>query len=300
MKKLIRRITGAACAAAVLAGGTVLLPVHAAEVQRARIMGDLTGDCKVTMEDAKKALDIAVAGRIGLTDRNANGENNPADIDMNGMIETMDALAILRYFCQSLVGEQPLWSEIRKITYVDGTECAPKIDQETGEYVHLPFEKRGMYLEIGCAEGKPGEEVTVPVYLAGIDSIAGFQYYQMAPACLKLTEITSELGVSQRYEQDENGESRITILDENAEYVGAVNLFSGAFVWVAPGCDNMSLTDGIILANYTYKIPEDAKDGEHYVLSLDTMRTLFGTCDGNYDFQSYQYTLLDGVIVVKE
>ena len=299
MKQLIKRITSAVCAATVLSCGAVLLPVHADEVQRVRIMGDLNGDCKITMEDAKKTLDIAVAGRIGLVDRNANEENNPADIDMNGMIETMDALAILRYFCQSLVGEQPLWSDVRKMTYVDGTECRPTLN-EAGEYVHLPFEKRGMYLEIGCAEGKPGEEVTVPVYLAGIDSIAGFQYYQWSSARLKLTKVTSDLGISQIFDFDEQGNQRITVVDENAEYVGAANLSTGAFVWVAPGCDNLSLTEGMVLANYTYKIPEDAKDGEIFVLSLDTMNTLFGTCDGNYEFHSYQYTLLDGVIAVKE
>jgi len=301
--RFMKRMIGTVCAAAMLSCGTVLLPVHAAEAQRVHIMGDLDGDCKVTMNDAKKALDIAVAGRIGLVDRTANGENNPADIDMNGTIETMDALAILRYFCQSLVGDQPLWSDVRKVTYHDGTEFSPILVDETVEYEQQPFSKRGMYLEIGCAEGKPGEEVTVPVYLAGIETLVGFQYFQSAPARLTPTNITSDLGIAIFCYLDENGNPQTKELvdtDISKDPLGVANTYSGAFVWTAPRGEDMTLTEGMVIANYSYKIPEDAKDGEVFVVSVNPAKTMFGTNTGDSMFNHYQYTTLDGAIVVKE
>ena len=301
-KQFIKRTISAVCAAMMISGGAALLPASAAEQSAVKLMGDLNGDCKVTMEDAKKTLDIAVAGRIGLVDNKVNAENNPADIDMNGTIETMDALAILRYFCQTLVGDQPLWSDIRKLTYHDGTEFSPILVDETVEYEQLPFEKRGMYLEIGCAEGKPGEEVTVPVYLAGIETLNGFQYFQSAPERLTPTNITSDLGVTTFCYLDENGAPKTDhLVDvESGEYVGVANTYSGAFVWTAPRGEDITLTEGIVLANYTYKIPEDAKEGEVFVISVKPEKTMFGTSVGNSMFNHYQYTALDGAIVVKK
>ncbi|MBR5371035.1 MAG: hypothetical protein IK130_02365 [Oscillospiraceae bacterium] len=302
-KQFIKRTISAVCAAMMISGGAALLPASAAEQGAVKLMGDLNGDCKVTMEDAKKTLDIAVAGRIGLVDNKVNAENNPADIDMNGTIETMDALAILRYFCQTLVGDQPLWSDIRKLTYHDGTEFSPILVDETVEYEQLPFEKRGMYLEIGCAEGKPGEEVTVPVYLAGIETLVGFQYFQSAPARLTPTNITSDLGIAIFCYLDENGNPQTKELvdtDTSTDPLGVANTYSGAFVWTAPRGEDMTLTEGMVIANYSYKIPEDAKDGEVFVVSVNPAKTMFGTNTGDSMFNPYQYTTLDGAIVVKK
>lgn len=289
MKKMLTRIAGALCAAVMLSGSAVLLPANAAEVQSARIMGDLNGDRKITMADAKKALDITVMSKIGLASSKVTAENNAADINMNGEIEMMDALSIMRYFCQTLVGDQPLWSEIRKVTYHDGTDFDPYFCTPGGQpedYVPLPFEKRGMYLEIGCAKGKPGETVAVPVYLAGIETLAGFTYFQNTPERLELLNV----------------ESQLASMDEYEENPGEFNTKNGAFVWVQSHGENLKLTDGIVIAHYIYQIPEDAQSGETFVISADVSKTEFVACDETelgIDINAYQYTLLDGVVAVK-
>jgi hypothetical protein len=300
LKKMISRIASALCAAAMFSSGLAILPANAEEAESVKLMGDLDGDMKVTMADAKRALDLSVMANIGLVDKTPTLENDAADINMNGKLEMMDAVAIMNYYCQSMIGNQPMWSEIRKLTYHDVKEFNRHYDYEKEEIVDLPFALRGMYLEIGCAEGRPGETVTVPVYLAGIQQLAGFQYYQIAPYNLKQTGIQSDFGISQIMSYDENGKEVTEYLETDGGFMGAANLFSGAFIWVAENCDNISLEDGVTLAYYTYTIPEDAKPGEYFVLSVDDSRTLFGIVDGTYEFYPYQYTLLDGVIMVKE
>ncbi|MBR5371034.1 MAG: hypothetical protein IK130_02360 [Oscillospiraceae bacterium] len=314
-KQLIKRTVSAVCAAMMLSGGAALLPANAAEKQAVRLMGDLNGDCKITMVDAKKALDIAVAGRIGLVDNKSNAENNPADIDMNGTIETMDALAILRYFCQSLVGDQPLWSDIRKLTYHDGSDYDP------GYYVRDPneaktdqyaFEKRGMYVEVGCAEGKPGEEVTVPVYVAGADKINGMTFAQDTTGALILTALESDLGLEKtRVYDPESG--YINNLLPRASFTGkgswaaAVNEGRAAFAWISNEGTEYDFKNGIVVLKLSYKIPEDAKDGDTFVLSADPKSIMFDTIetiktdeDEYCEFDYYQYTMLDGVIAVSD
>jgi hypothetical protein len=293
MKKLFARITVALCAAAMLSGAAVLLPVNAAEVQQTRIMGDLNGDKKVTMADAKKVLDITVMSKIGLTDSKATPENDAADINMNGEIELMDAISIMRYFCQTLVGEQPLWSDIRKVSYHDGTDYDPSFTEREDNYVGLPFAKRGMYLEIGCAQGKPGETVTVPVYLAGVKGMAGFAYFQNTPERLQLVDIRSDLGMEKVDGVFVHKQFRAATGLNN--YGCAGNLECGALVWTTPDGLDLEVTDGVVLAMYDYKIPEDAVPGETFVITVNSTQTAL--CDT--ELFDYQYTLLDGIVAVK-
>lgn len=311
MKKQFTRILSALCASAVLMSGASVLTASAAvDVPAApRIMGDMNGDCKVTIEDAKKTLDVFVGSQIGLYDAKVSEETNAGDIDMNGSIEIMDALAIMRYFCQTLVGEQPMWAEVRNLTYHDGTDFDPNYTGEPQEdsdpeRVRLPFEKRGMYLEIGCAEGAPGEIVKVPVYIAGIAGFAGFQYFQTAPENVRLVDIDSTFGMfSKRYYNLETGKYEYVKAKkyDQDEFNACANVERGALVWTTSDGLDLNLKEGMVIATYSYQIPEDAKSGDLFVLSADSTNTMFVTSDpdSNYDILSYQYTLLDGVIAVK-
>jgi len=316
-KRFLSRAVSALCASAMLMSGVSVMPASAevAEVTAPRIMGDVTGDCRVTIEDAKRTLDAFVAGQIGLREETLTEDIAPADINMNGTLELLDALAIMRYFCRTLVGDQPLWSEIRKLTYHDGTEYDPgyfnrEPDENEGEAVHAPFELRGMYLEIGCAEGKPGEVVEIPVYLAGIKQFTCFGYSQFAPNPAKLVGVSSPIC---------GAEATVTYNEQTGKCENPVmSGFSedGTKMWSVAASDThigfgfnslndqtLDPKDGTVLATFKYEIPKDAKEGDHYVITLDTKTTTFhlgveGEND-QYQLPQYQYTLLDGVIVVK-
>ncbi|MBR5371037.1 MAG: hypothetical protein IK130_02375 [Oscillospiraceae bacterium] len=287
--QLIKRMISAVCAGMMLAGGAATLPVQAAETQKARIMGDMNGDCKVDMKDAKAALDIAVAGRIGLVDKTANKENNSADIDMNGQITSQDALSILQYYCKTLVGEQPLWADIRKVSYHEGSDFDPEFNLFGEKDTDLPFEKRSMYLEIGCAEGKPGETVSVQVYIAGVAGITGFQYFQSAPEALKRTDIRSVFGTGR---DDEAPEFQ--------EYSGVANVENGGMVWAAAYAHNLDVKEGMVIATYYYTIPENAKEGDLFILTTDgNEKSMFVVDTPDNSIGEYSYTVLDGVVAVK-
>ena len=308
MNRTWKNAVSAVCAAAMLTGSFGMLPASAEEEHIPRIMGDMNGDRRITMQDAKKILDLSVMGSIGLTDRKTNAETNAGDINMNGAIEMMDALAVMRYFCQSLVGTQPLWSDIRKITYHDGTEYnLLYADHESDDEItlHQPFERRGMYLEIGCAEGKAGETVTVPVYIAGITKLSAFEYVQLIPEGLTLTRIQSDLGTEHvRMPDEETGGFCWETVSE-ADYSEAIVSAAvneaegiGTIAWMSVNGIELDVQKGMVIANYTYQIPEDAKSGDTYILSADTGKMRFNQefIRGEYN---YQYTMLDGVIAVQ-
>jgi len=307
MKKHFTRILSALCASAMLMSGAAVLPASAAEESAApRIMGDMNGDCRVTIEDAKRTLDVFVGSQIGLCEANVTEETNPGDIDMNGTIEIADALAIMRYFCQTLAGDQPMWAEVRNLTYHDGTDFDPEFVSEEAEkdYKRLPFEKRGMYLEIGCAEGKAGETVEIPVYIAGIAHFNGFQYFQNTPENVDLLDIDSTFGmIGKCVLNPETGkyEYHKAVKYSNEEFSAVANTENGAIVWATANGVDLNIKDGMVIATYTYKIPDDAKSGDLFVISADAGKTMFVTSEeeDNYAILSYQYTLLDGVIAVK-
>jgi hypothetical protein len=311
MKRMISRTAGILAAVMMLAGSLTMLPAGAEETQSApRIMGDMNGDRRVTMEDAKKALDISVMSNIGLVDKETTEETNPGDINMNGTIEIMDALAIMRYFCQTLVGEQPLWSDIRKVTYHDGSDydlyyMFRKPGEEAPE--QMPFEKRGMYVEIGCAEGAPGETVTVPVYIAGTKKLSRVDYAHFVPEGLCVMKIESGLGFrSERIIDAETGlpgkweNSSDTPGGELGASVVNDTLGLCGFSWISINGRELDVRDGMILVNFSYQIPEDAKTGDIYVLTADTKKVIFNEEPEDVQTTSgIQYTMLDGVIAVK-
>lgn len=263
--KTVRRLLSAVCAAAISAGFFGMLPVSAEETAGIRLMGDLNNDMAVAADDAQLALLLYLDGITGNADNSATAENGVADINMDGVIDAGDSQNILRYYCETLVGEQPLWAEFRDVSYQDGT----------GYYGHENpvFTLTGMYLEIGCASGAPGETVEVPVYVAGLSRIAGLQMFMITPDELPTLDIQSPV-------PDDYGIGVTTNPD------------AGAFVWA--NARDISIADGYVIATYTYQIPEDAEPGIFYPLTVDTSETAFVTVD---DY--WQYTLLSGVIAVK-
>lgn len=272
--KIISMITAAAAAVSMLQAFPASADTYIT------IMGDMNGDLKITSIDAQMALEIYADAIVGNAENTANAENGSADIDMNGVIDVTDAQSILLYYCQTLVGDQPLWAEFREVSYHDGQDYQGS----------APFTLKGMYLEIGCAKGAPGETVTVPVYLAGITDLIGFQMSVMPPEGLTPVSISSPI--------EEDFPTRSEKIDTKPTF----NPECGAMVWADAW--NIEIENGYIIANYTYTIPEDAESGQTYPLCLDAASTMFiaETDVDNGDtfiLEPYQYTLLNGVVVVE-
>ncbi len=272
-KKTFAAILCAACMSAAAMTGTGMPASAAASVQQTRIMGDLNGDLAVDAVDAQRTLHLYVDGLAGKADLNADMENGYVDIDMDGQISASDAQSILSYYCRTLSGKQPLWAEYRDVSYV--TE-ASDADGNQG----VPFSKTGMYVEIGCAQGAPGETVSVPVYIAGAPMLAGFQFYLNHAGGAELTGISIE------------GSDIYGSVDE---VLANADPECGALIWVNARGANKSIRNGAILGTYSYQIPEDAKPGDHYSLTIER-NSMFVTNEVN---GAYQYTLLDGVIMVQ-
>ena len=272
MKKHMLSTLSAACAAVMSICALGTTPASAANT---KIMGDLTNDLLIDAKDATEALRIYNYQLLEITDAAVNADNCPADIDMNGEINAKDANSILRYYAETLVGGQPLWADMRQTSYVD--RISTDVDAN-------PFRLTGMYIEIGCASGAPGEEVTVPLYVAGLNGLAGFQYTQITPDGLALTKIISH---TDELEDEE---------------IGVNNPAAGALVWTTLDGLDIEIKDGFLLAEFVYQIPEDAQPGENFVITADTEYNRFVTENcvfGNSNDSTYQYTMLSGVVHVE-
>lgn len=296
--KLTAKLLAGVCTAAMSLSLFSALPASAAETAAVRLMGDLNSDLEVSVEDAITALHIYVDGIAGIGDATANAENGSGDIDMDGEITVEDAMHILRYYCQTLVGDQPLWAEIRELSYVDGTDFYSYFRQdENGELLlddkgqpilvkpnaGAPFERTGMYIELGCATGAPGEVVSVPVYIAGLPKLAGFQMLIGHDPALTLTDINSRLSEHPDWKDKKDEVITNPRFDENHGCVAMGQAY------------DMTLADGYVISEFLYQIPEDAQSGAHYAVTLESYYTKFITaqCD------SYQYTALSGVVTVE-
>lgn len=307
MKRTYARIAVALTASAAALGLCSAFPASA-EAQ-IRLMGDLDGDLKVTAADAQITLALYADALSGQADNAANNENGYADIDLNDVIDVTDAQSILNYYCQTLAGNQPLWADFREVSYHDGTDYTP-ISAKTGERVanEKPFTLKGMYVEIGCAEGAPGETVTVPVYIAGAKDLIALTMFIDPPAGLEPVAITSKLDEDFKLwhpTPEQMGGSN----EEYCPYTTYVP--KGSFVFA--DINNIHPQDGYIIAYYSYKIPEDAQSGTVYPLCLDAPKTTFSAYrpsestepepiegrDASTTTPHYQYTNLNGVVTVK-
>lgn len=253
----------------------------ASAAESIRILGDLNHDLSVNSCDAQQALEIYTDSVSGLTDGSVNQDNETADINMDGSITVEDAESILLYYCQTLAGKQPLWADFRQVSYENGSSYGSKKE----------FALRGLYIEVGCAEGAPGTTVTVPVYVAGLSKLAGFQLGLIHEDPMTLTAITSEL------DKLECWKTADTIIS---------NPETGMLV--AAQANDISLADGFVIGEYAYEIPKNAESGAHYCITVDQTYTKFVMTDcvfidtdptSTIEKGTYQYTALSGVVTVK-
>ena len=307
MKKRLRIYsTICACAAALSTCSMFSAPAAAASESTVRIMGDLNNDMIVDVADAQQTLQRYVRSMSHLADDDVNTQTEVADINMDGIISLEDAANILSYYCQTLVGGRPLWADYRTVSYEGGANYSPipEIDPETGEPVldadgnpvmrNRTFALRGLYIEVGCASGKAGETVTVPVYVAGLPQLAGFQLSVFHELPLTLLDITSKINEQEGWNSNHKPESN-PHADDNQGIIVA-----------AQAC-NISLEDGFVISEFTYQIPEDAQPGTHYSITVDQSWTKFVSSDcclftnenPNVEAGSYQYTTLSGTVTVK-
>ncbi|MBR6716782.1 MAG: hypothetical protein IKI77_00340 [Oscillospiraceae bacterium] len=293
MKRTMIRTICAGCAAVLALG---ICPAFGASAAAEpafsfRALGDANNDGKVSSIDAQDVL-------VAYVEALAQGEKIPAsddpatDVNMDGVIDVKDANSILQYYCQTLAGNQPLWSDYRAVSEVEGYQ---HYNLETNEYEFLTAGKEGMFIEIGVASGKAGDTVTVPVYLSGAPILAGFQFYLNNSSGAQLTGVRTTFA-------KQIGE------DLEDTYVTNPDPEWGAIVWVSSKGKNLNAKNGMVIGEYTYQIPEDAQPGTAYQLSLDKENTMFITSGEEFEANgqaysnsdcTYQFTLLDGVIVVE-
>ena len=265
--KAFRRLASVTGAAALALCS--IQPAWASAADTARIMGDITNDMHVDLNDAISTMELYNLSMAEITDNKVSMDNYAGDVDMNGQIDLDDSVGILTYYNLSSAELNPLWADLRQKSYVDSF---------TGNDKAVPFELTGLYVEIGCASAKPGEEVTIPVYIAGVQDMAGLQYRMETPDGLTMT------GLQPKVTDSENSM--------------VVNSDWGAFVWANERGRNMTVTDGKIIGTYTYRIPETAKAGDYYLLNTDTSYSEFVTVNGS-SIDAYQYTLVSGCITVE-
>lgn len=304
----------ALCAACASVLAVSICPVFQASAvtNSFRSMGDADGNGKVSVEDAQTVLINYVTA---LSKRETiSAETDPAsDTNFDGIIDVVDASNILQYYCNTLAGNKPLWSDYRKVSSVTG-QRGWKYDYEIVDYViedgiTLPvvkekltevfreYGKKGSFIEVGVASGKPGDYVSVPIYVSGMPLLAGFQLFIHEAGDAELTDI--RCNINDIINSSIPSHDAIVNPDPNC----------GAMVWAE--AQNAEIPDGSILGEYIYKIPEDAKPGSVYSLSLDRTESKFITAGWElspeeyeaamYDcnLTAYQYVVLDGAIAVE-
>ena len=274
------------------------------------LKGDMNLDTDVDSLDAQIALSIYTDSVSGLESNAVTEENVQGDIDLDGFITVEDAESILMYYCQTLVDDKPLWAEYRTVIQEDGHSYRPIFvtdDPEVIANTYCHFCQSGLYIEVGCASGKPGETVTVPVYIAGISELCSFMLEIRHDLPLIPTDVTSNLPTYKQFGEEHN--------------------FFGYYLYPqGDNCCNIAWLDaddifldkgGYVLAEISYVIPEDAVEGTHYSVSVDPSYTEFSKStsygsgyqgslkrrneDGTVTDmcrRAYQYTALSGVVTV--
>lgn len=289
-----------AAASALSLCSTPAAAASAADKSPVRLMGDLDRDYAVSAGDAQAALNLYVEALANKQTADADSTTGTADINMDGRLTVEDAQYILEYYCETLTGGAPLWADIRKISYEDKTDLAAYfrtnadgdllLDAE-GQPIPLladddrPFTLLGMYIEIGCVSGKAGETVTVPVYIAGLPALAGFQMEIVNDAGLHLKAFKSDL------EKDYPNLEPVW----NCNFSEAYDPDDRCGRIVAAQAYNAAFKDGYTLCELQYEIPADAESGKFYGIEVNPEFTMFLT----EQCEAYSYTRLSGAIRVE-
>lgn len=270
----------------------------AADNSPVRLMGDLDKNHTVDVGDAQGTLNLYVEALAGNSEANADMESGIADINMDGTLTVEDAQYILEYYCQTLTGDAPLWADIRQLSYQDNTVEEYFRTDENGDLLldsdgnPIPkygsesyFTLHGMYIEIGCAKGKAGETVTVPVYIAGLPALAGFQLKVVNEVGPHLCGMASQLKKDYP-DLDPIWNYNLNEADDPDDQIGLI---------VAAQAYNAQFKDGYILCELSYQIPDDAESGTFYGIDVGTDYTMFIT----EECMAYSYTKLSGAIYVE-
>lgn len=315
-KKLpIKTISLLSAACTALCFGSAL-SASAADLPAFCRMGDLNADGKVDLRDSRRALTAYVNDFIGLQDSTVNAENFAGDINMNGKIDLSDASNILRYYTYTMIGEQPLWADLRKVNSVKGGLTAEyigtPIELPDGSYltvdtvsgaVYRPFALSGLYVEIGCAEGCPGETVEVPVYISCADGLAGFML-DINAGDLTVTDFSSPLNSNDLAFNPAMSDKSYTC---------------SCIVWASNDGLDRTFENGSLAGTISYRIPDDAEAGTVYPIQMDSMLpddlefgdtvpletyyssrvSEFVSSKPDTNIQSIAFTELDGVVIVK-
>lgn len=281
------RIAAVCCAAlcAAVSGGTGAMAADTVKTQTVHITGDLNNNLKAEADDATDALTLFAYSCAGLESNETTDRYRNADVDQDGIISAYDASVILTYYVQKVSGHDPLWADVRDPLSVTDT-AAERID-----------ERRPVYLEIGSVTGRAGEEVTVPVYIAGADKLCGFQLYQLIPDGMGISDIHSLIGNQAEWNPQAEIYDLVVPDNETQEPELVSRATCGALVWVNDGGENLDISDGQKIAEFTYKIPENAASGQNYVLTCDEEMTKF-VCGAGNSIESYACTMISGVITV--
>lgn len=289
MKKQFLRFLSAASAAATMCACTGL---HASAEVADRIMGDLDNDCRVTLYDCVAAAELCTNALLGLTGDAVTEDNYPADIDMDGKITLSDLLAMTEYYTLEMLGIHPLWADLREVSYVENPEMwVYSLDE--GERVLKPqyFTLSGLYVEIGCVSGKPGEEVTVPVYAAAAGGLSFFMYCQSVSDGYTVTN-----GMTPLADEDD-----MVFWNPRPED----NHGNTCLVWGLmheQDATSVDISEGAVIAEFTYKIPDDAQPGDTCIIKPYFENTSFTgekVENGETTKGDYQYTAVNGVIFVE-
>lgn len=323
--KTFRKIMLAVCAASAAASCMTPFASSAADVRTASTtvtrMGDVNADLHVNADDANEVLGIYLDGMMDRTVITTNKDNVPADVNMDGQIDADDSGMILSYYLKDMMGDKPLWADLREsatITAFPG-DIHSSGDADVDSLLGITAAGKDFYVEVGCAEGKPGDEVTVPVYIAGAHQLTAFQYFMSAPESLEISNIECKISntLVSTWDGDQTTYSGVdcevpdcfmTDNPERMSYDGhpnaVINLASdvGGFVWMNANAEPTSFEDGTIIGEYTFKIPESAKSGDNILLNpthSDNTYCLFVSTDDEEAISRYDYTFLGGVVAVK-
>ncbi len=267
MRKLWKRTLGTLTAAALGCG--MAAPVSAQVTFTQIRLGDVNGDSLVDAADAVCTLKHYTRTVMGIDSNEVTDETISEDVTMDGVIDADDASAILSFYVKTLCGKKPLWADYRETTYVDKLVYGGELNL------------KDLYLEIGCAEGKPGDDVTVPIYLAGEKPLCGFQFFQPAPEGLDLVDI------------------KVNPLDSEDPVVVNPADNVGCAIWITHDVKhNVMMHDGYVIMEYTFHIPEDTESGTIFELKGSSDPKMYNKfCDKNLG--AYQYTFVTGIVAVK-
>ena len=287
------------------------LPVSAQE-HAVKPLGDFNGDFAVDETDATDILRLYAKSMMGLASNLVTAKTVQADCNTDGVLNELDATEILNYMGQVILEDTPRWLNERKVTYIDhrmkvlteelvyDENGYPLLDENgnfvftkpSGKPVRENFDADGLSIEIGCAEGRPGEEVTIPVTISADKGIAAAQISIPAQNDLELVKINSDF----MYD-DPN-----SVLINKAPSVGI-------FIWLAEKGTPLIFPGSKTFVSYTFRIPETAKPGDVFNLDLNPNQSDFVTTYSfdektgniclNNDTIRYCYEVLNGAIIVK-